>query len=245
MHDARATVLVPPFVAGFPRVLVVDNHDGDRHALAASLRREGFIVEATGDGEEALGFLDSFDPLLVLLEMSLPGMPGLDVCRAIRERSHVPVIFVTTRGSELDAVLGLEVGADDYVVKPFRSRELVARIRAVLRRSIRDRSGWPPAEIIEVDGLRLNRSKYELCIDSQPVPLPLREFRLLELLLLNAGRVVERRDLIKSVWGEYDGAGKTLDTHIKRLRARIEGQPGHPTRIRTIRGVGFCFEVPD
>lgn len=245
MDGSPFSALMPPLAERFPPVLVVDRPDADHYALTATLQREGFSVKSTSDVQEALALLQSFDPMLVLLEMSLPGARGLDVCRSIRERSRVPVIFLATRSTEIDVVLGLEVGADDYVVKPARPRELVARIRAVLRRSSagRETAAAPEADVVQVGGLRMRRSSYEVWINDQPVKMPLREFRLLETLLVNTGRVVERRELIQVVWGQCADAGKTLDTHIKRLRARIEARPGCRARIRTIRGVGYCFEA--
>jgi two-component system response regulator RegX3 len=229
-------------------LLVVDDEPSFTDALAVGLEREGFRVTVAADG---LGALDSFrahEPDLVLLDLMLPGLSGLDVCREIRAVSAVPIIMVTAKGEEVDAVVGLEVGADDYVTKPYRLRELVARIRAVLRRAeLRGGNGDPPDPTdgaLEIGDVRLDPERHEVSVRGEPVALPLKEFELLALLLANAGRVVTRDTLIDRVWGiDYVGDTKTLDVHIKRLRAKIEPDPRQPARILTIRGLGYKYEA--
>ena len=175
----------------------------------------------------------------------LPKISGIDVCRQLRKRSQVPIIMVTAKGAEIDTVVGLEVGADDYVTKPYRLRELVARMRAVLRRAPRDRDGDASGEVLEVGDVALDPERHEVVIRGDHVQLPLKEFELLELLLDNAGRVLTRETLIDRVWGsDYVGDTKTLDVHIKRLRSKVEDDPSSPSRIVTIRGLGYKFESP-
>jgi len=227
-----------------PLILVVDDEQSYRDALRVALEREGFRVEVAADGAEALERFESSRPSLVLLDLMLPKLSGVDVCRELRSRSQVPIIMVTARNAEIDAVVGLEVGADDYVTKPFRLRELVARVRAALRRG-RAEEG-PVAErgeVIEIGDVRLDAARHEVRVRGEGVPLPLKEFELLELLLANAGRVLTRDVLIDRVWGSnYYGDTKTLDVHVKRLRAKIEDDPAHPERIVTVRGVGYRYE---
>jgi two-component system, OmpR family, response regulator RegX3 len=185
------------------------------------------------------------NPDLVLLDVMLPRVSGIDVCRQLRKRSQVPIIMVTAKGAEIDTVVGLEVGADDYVTKPYRLRELVARMRAVLRRSPRDRQMDASGEALEVGDVALDPERHEVVIRGSTVQLPLKEFELLELLLDNAGRVLTRETLIDRVWGsDYVGDTKTLDVHIKRLRSKVEDDPSNPSRIVTIRGLGYKFESP-
>jgi two-component system response regulator RegX3 len=228
-----------------PTILVVDDEPSYRDALAVSLRREGFLVQVASDGFEALERFDAYRPELVLLDVMLPRMSGVDVCRELRARSRVPIIMVTARDAEIDTVVGLEVGADDYVTKPFRLRELVARIRAALRRAPRPEAEDQAAEAIEVGDVRLDPERHEVYVRDEAVQLALKEFDLLELLLANAGRVLTRDVLMDRVWGpSYVGDTKTLDVHIKRLRAKIETDPGSPTRITTIRGLGYRYEKP-
>jgi two-component system response regulator RegX3 len=227
-----------------PMVLVVEDEESFVDALTVGLKREGFLVKVARDGAEALDAFDAVRPDLVLLDVMLPKISGIDVCRSIRARSSVPIIMVTAKASEIDTVVGLEVGADDYVAKPYRLRELVARMRAVLRRSPApdddDRTG---ADVLEVGDVRLDAGRHEVRVRGEEVALPLKEFELLELLLENAGRVLTRDTLIDRVWGpRYVGDTKTLDVHIKRLRTKIEGDPGRPTRITTIRGLGYRYE---
>ncbi|MHB8293041.1 MAG: response regulator [Acidimicrobiales bacterium] len=227
-------------------VLVVEDEDSFVEALEVGLRREGFTVRVARDGLEALEAFDSFKPDLVLLDVMLPSLSGVDVCRQIRAHSNIPIIMVTAKSTEIDTVVGLEVGADDYVTKPYRLRELVARMRAALRRAPReDTEPGGPAEVIEVGGVRLDPSRHEVTVGGNEIRLPLKEFELLELLLANAGRVLTRDVLIERVWGPYYvGDTKTLDVHIKRLRTRIEDDPSNPSRITTIRGLGYRFEAP-
>jgi two-component system response regulator RegX3 len=226
-----------------PTILVVDDEQSYRDALSVALQREGFTVETAADGTEALARFDAARPALILLDVMLPQMSGVDVCRELRTRSQVPIIMVTARNAEIDAVVGLEVGADDYVTKPFRLRELVARVRAALRRAPSGDAAGPALEVIEVGDVKLDAARHEVFVHSGLVPLPLKEFELLELLLLNAGRVLTRDVLIDRIWGpNYYGDTKTLDVHIKRLRAKLETDPANPTRIVTVRGVGYRYE---
>jgi two-component system response regulator RegX3 len=227
-----------------PTILVVDDEPSYRDALSVALQREGFIVETAADGPEAVTKFDAVRPALVLLDVMLPQMSGVDVCREIRTRSQVPIIMVTARNAEIDAVVGLEVGADDYVTKPFRLRELVARVRAAMRRAPSGESGGAVAEdVVEVGEVRLDASRHEVFVRDRLVPLPLKEFELLELFMLNAGRVLTRDVLIDRVWGpNYYGDTKTLDVHVKRLRSKVEEDPAHPKRLVTVRGVGYRYE---
>jgi two-component system, OmpR family, response regulator RegX3 len=230
-----------------PVILVVDDEQSYRDALSVALRQEGFAVEVAADGIEAIERFDATHPALVLLDVMLPRLSGVDVCREIRSRSPVPIIMVTARTAEIDAVVGLEVGADDYVSKPFRLRELVARIRAAIRRSPLVAPGGDLAVVdtLEVGDVRLDAGRHEVLVRDELVALPLKEFELLELLLANAGRVLTRDVLIDRVWGpNYFGDTKTLDVHVKRLRAKIEDDPARPARIITVRGVGYRYEKP-
>ena len=231
-------------MTGRPTILVVDDEQSYRDALAVALEREGFEVVLAADGTEAIDRFDATHPQLVLLDVMLPRMSGIDVCREIRTRSRVPIIMVTARNAEIDAVVGLEVGADDYVTKPFRLRELVARVRAGLRRSPSDDVGAADqTEQLEVGDVRLDAARHEVFVRDDLVALPLKEFELLELLLANAGRVLTRDVLIDRIWGpNYFGDTKTLDVHVKRLRAKIEADPANPVRIVTVRGVGYRYE---
>ncbi|MCU1486325.1 MAG: phoP [Actinomycetia bacterium] len=229
-------------------ILVVEDEESFVDALVVGLQREGFRVEVARDGIEALEQFELVDPDLILLDVMLPRMSGIDVCRQIRTKSKVPIIMVTAKSSEIDTVVGLEVGADDYVSKPYRLRELVARMRAALRRvpeggplGVDDEDG----DVLEVGDVRLDVERHEVVIRGSDVSLPLKEFELLELLLTNAGRVLPRDTLISRVWGaDYVGDTKTLDVHVKRLRAKVEDDPSHPTRIVTIRGLGYKYELP-
>jgi len=227
-----------------PTILVVDDEESYREALSVALEREGFRVETAADGPEAIERFDAAHPALVLLDVMLPRMSGVDVCRELRTRSQVPIIMVTAKTAEIDAVVGLEVGADDYVTKPFRLRELVARVRAALRRAPRPGAERGSSEeTIEVGDVRVDVARHEVLVHDQLVPLPLKEFELLELLMLNAGRVLTRDVLIDRIWGpNYFGDTKTLDVHVKRLRSKVEDDPAHPTRIVTVRGVGYRYE---
>jgi two-component system response regulator RegX3 len=225
-------------------ILVVEDEDSFVEALTVGLKREGFRVQVARDGAEALEVFDAVKPDLVLLDVMLPKVSGIDVCRELRRRSQVPIIMVTAKGSEIDTVVGLEVGADDYVTKPYRLRELVARMRAVLRRrSTEAPTAVLSGEAIEVGDVALDPERHEVVIRGEKVQLPLKEFELLELLLANAGRVLTRETLIDRVWGtDYVGDTKTLDVHVKRLRGKVEEDPSLPTRIVTIRGLGYKYE---
>jgi two-component system, OmpR family, response regulator RegX3 len=225
-------------------VLIAEDEESFVDALVLGLKREGFLTTVAKDGVEALTLFDAVQPDLVLLDIMLPKLSGLDVCRDIRARSSVPIIMVTAKGTELDTVVGLEVGADDYVSKPYRLRELVARMRAALRRAPRDEEEAAPVDVLEVGEVRLDPGRHEVMVRSGDVTLPLKEFELLELLLANAGRVLTRDTLIDRIWGpHYVGDTKTLDVHIKRLRAKIEKDPSNPALITTIRGLGYRFEA--
>jgi two-component system, OmpR family, response regulator RegX3 len=227
-----------------PVVLVVEDEPSFVEALTIGLTREGFRVVAVTDGFEAVRCFDDVQPDIVLLDVMLPRLSGIDVCRQLRKRSQVPIIMVTAKGAEIDTVVGLEVGADDYITKPYRMREVVARMRAVLRRSPADAaigSELTPGSIA-VGDVALDPDEHRVTIDGGDVSLPLKEFELLHLLLANAGRVLPRETLIDRVWGsDYVGDTKTLDVHIKRLRGKVEPDPASPTRIITYRGLGYKF----
>jgi two-component system, OmpR family, response regulator RegX3 len=223
------------------RVLVVEDEESFSDAISYMLRKEGFEVAVCPTGPDALETFDRSGADLVLLDLMLPGLPGSEVCRTLRERSNVPVIMLTAKDSEIDKVVGLELGADDYVTKPFSSRELVARMRAVLRR--RGDSDEPATSIMESGPVRMDVDRHVVTVRSEQVQLPLKEFELLEVLLRNAGRVLTRMQLIDRVWGaDYVGDTKTLDVHVKRLRAKVEADPANPTHILTVRGLGYKFE---
>jgi two-component system response regulator RegX3 len=223
------------------RVLVVEDEESFSDALSYMLRREGFEVAIATTGPDALSEFDRSGADLVLLDLMLPGLSGTEVCRRLRQRSNVPVIMLTARDSEIDKVVGLELGADDYVTKPFSSRELVARIRAVLRRRAEPEELVPAA--LEAGPVRMDVDRHVVTVNGGQVPLPLKEFDLLELLLRNAGRVLTRGQLIDRVWGaDYVGDTKTLDVHVKRLRAKIEPDPSSPRFLVTVRGLGYKFE---
>jgi two-component system, OmpR family, response regulator RegX3 len=223
------------------RVLVVEDEESISEPLAYMLRKEGFEVSVAADGPAGLASFDREGADLVLLDVMLPGLSGTEVCRELRTRSSVPVIMLTARDSEVDKVVGLELGADDYVTKPFSHRELVARIRAVLRRQL------PAAEdeegALEAGPVRMDVVRHLVTVGGEQVQLPLKEFDLLELLLRNAGKVLTRAQLIDRVWGsDYVGDTKTLDVHVKRLRAKIEPDPAHPAHLLTVRGLGYKLE---
>lgn len=228
-----------------PVVLVVEDEESFVDALIIGLKREGFRVEVATDGMEALAMFERVKPDVVLLDVMLPKLSGIDVCRRMRATSKVPIIMVTAKGAEIDTVVGLEVGADDYVTKPYRLRELVARIRAVLRRAPLDISEPRSTERFEIGDVTLDLETHEVRIRDEVISLPLKEFDLLALLLESAGRVLTRDTLIDRVWGsDYVGDTKTLDVHIKRLRAKVETDPTLPSRIVTIRGVGYKYVRP-
>jgi two-component system response regulator RegX3 len=244
------------------RVLLAEDEESFIDALVVGLEREGFAITVARDGVDAVAKFDASVFDLLLLDVMLPKMTGLDVCRAIRARSSVPIIMVSAKSAEIDTVVGLEVGADDYVAKPYRLRELVSRMRAVLRRTPRTEAaavagqrGQSPApsapasyiepseHILEAGGVKLDLDRHECTVRGETVQLPLKEFELLEQLLVNVGKVVTREGLIDRVWGfDYVGDTKTLDVHIKRLRSRIEVNPSKPALITTIRGLGYRFE---
>lgn len=227
-----------------PVVFVVEDEESFVDALTVGLQREGFRVEVAVDGQEALDRFDEVRPDIVLLDVMLPRRSGVDVCRELRRRSKVPIIMVTAKSAEIDTVVGLEVGADDYVTKPYRLRELVARMRAVMRRSPEGDAerGAPVADRLDAGDVHIDLERHEVTIRGELVSLPLKEYELLALLLDNAGRVLTRETLIDRVWGmDYVGDTKTLDVHIKRLRAKVEPDPAIPSRIVTIRGVGYKY----
>ena len=224
------------------RILVVEDEESFRDALSYMLRKEGFEVHLAETGPDALEAFDRHGADLVLLDLMLPGLSGTEVCRALRARSTVPVIMLTAKDSEVDKVVGLELGADDYVTKPYSTRELVARIRAVLRRH-----GEPDELVpatIEAGPVRMDVDRHVVSVAGEQVAMPLKEFELLEMLLRNAGRVLTRGQLIDRVWGsDYVGDTKTLDVHVKRLRGKVEPDPAVPKHIVTVRGLGYKFEV--
>jgi len=224
------------------RILLVEDEESFSDPLSYLLRKEGYEVALSETGTAALEDFDRDGADLVLLDLMLPGLSGMDVCRALRHRSSVPVIMLTAKDSEIDKVVGLEIGADDYVTKPYSSRELLARITAVLRR------GQEPEELLpatlESGPVRMDVERHIVTINGQHTALPLKEFELLEMLLRNSGRVLTRHQLIDRVWGsDYVGDTKTLDVHVKRLRAKIEPDPATPQFIVTVRGMGYKFET--
>jgi len=224
------------------RILIVEDEQSLSDPLSFLLRREGYDTEVAADGREALAAFDRDGADLVLLDLMLPGLPGTEVCRELRTRSSVPIIMLTAKDSEVDIVVGLELGADDYVTKPYSTRELLARIRAVLRRRIEvddlDES------VLEVGGVRMDVDRHAVSVGGKEVAMPLKEFELLELLLRNAGRVLTRGQLIDRIWGaDYFGDTKTLDVHIKRIRSKIEKDPSQPVLLLTVRGLGYRFEA--
>jgi two-component system, OmpR family, response regulator RegX3 len=223
------------------RVLVVEDEESISDPLAYLLRQEGFEVAVAATGPDGISEFDRGGADIVLLDLMLPGLSGTEVCRALRQRSSVPVIMLTARDSEVDKVVGLELGADDYVTKPFSSRELVARVRAVLRRGAEPEELLPAA--LEAGPVRMDVDRHVVTVNGEQVQLPLKEFELLEVLLRNAGRVLTRGQLIDRVWGaDYVGDTKTLDVHVKRLRAKIEPDPGAPRHLVTVRGLGYKLE---
>ena len=222
------------------RVLVVEDEESYRDALIYMLGREGFEVIASPDGAAGLSEYDRVGADILLLDLMMPGLPGTEVGRQLRLRGSVPVIMLTARDSEIDKVVGLELGADDYVTKPFSHRELVARIRAVLRRG---QENELVPDVVESAGVRMDVERHEVSVEGVPVKLALKEFELLELLLRNAGRVMTRGQLIDRIWGaDYVGDTKTLDVHVKRLRTKIEADPANPRYLITVRGLGYKFE---
>ena len=224
------------------RVLVVEDEESFSDALSYMLRKEGYEVEVANDGAAALEQYARSGADLILLDLMLPKVSGTDVCRSIRQTSSVPIIMVTAKDSEIDKVVGLELGADDYVTKPFSSRELTARIKAVLRRGAEAEE--PTLTTVSVGDVRMDVDRHVVTVRGQDLNLPLKEFDLLELLLRNAGRVLTRGQLIDRVWGsDYVGDTKTLDVHIKRLRSKVEPDPTKPVHVLTVRGLGYKYEA--
>ena len=228
-------------------ILIVEDEESLADPLAFLLGKEGFDVILAGDGTSALDEFEHNDIDIVLLDLMLPGMSGTDVAKQLRSTSNVPIIMVTARDSEIDKVVGLELGADDYVTKPYSSRELIARIRAVLRRggnSETTEEATPEAQILEGGNVRMDVERHTVTVNGEPVPMPLKEFDLLEYLLRNTGRVLTRGQLIDRIWGaDYVGDTKTLDVHVKRLRSKIEEEPSRPCHLVTVRGLGYKFEA--
>ena len=225
------------------KILIVEDEASFSEALEFLLGKEGFSVVLADNGADAIRKFDQGGIDLVLLDLMLPEISGTEVCRQIRAKSRVPIIMLTAKDSEVDKVVGLEIGADDYVTKPYSSRELVARIRAVLRRNGAEGIESEPG-VMTVSGIRMDVDRHQVSVNGIPVSLPLKEFELLEFLMRNAGRVLTRMQLIDRVWGsDYVGDTKTLDVHIKRLRAKIENDPANPTLIQTVRGLGYKMEL--
>jgi two-component system response regulator RegX3 len=224
------------------RILLVEDERSISEPLAYLLEREGYHVSVASNGRTAIADFDSTDTDLVLLDLMLPGLPGTEVARQIRLVSSVPIIMLTAKDSEVDIVVGLELGADDYVTKPYSTRELLARIRAVLRRRVD--VDETPESILEVGPVRMDTERHMVTVNGQMTAMPLKEYELLELLLRNAGRVLTRGQLIDRVWGtDYFGDTKTLDVHIKRIRAKIEAKPSEPALLLTVRGLGYRLEA--
>jgi two-component system response regulator RegX3 len=225
------------------KILIVEDEASFSEALEFLLGKEGFSIVTAATGTEALRKFEQGGIDLVLLDLMIPEVSGIEVCRQIRAKSKIPIIMLTAKDSEVDKVVGLEIGADDYVTKPYSSRELVARIRAVLRRNGNDEVE-STSGILTVGAVRMDIDRHQVSINANPVSLPLKEFELLEFLMRNAGRVLTRMQLIDRVWGsDYVGDTKTLDVHIKRLRAKIETDPANPTLIQTVRGLGYKMEL--
>lgn len=225
------------------RILLVEDESAIAEPLSFLLENEGYAVQWVANGKDAVTAFTAERPDLVLLDIMLPGMSGTEVCRSIRAIARTPIIMLTAKDSEVDIVVGLELGADDYVTKPYSSRELLARIRAVLRRSEQVDDALSDDAVIEIAGVRLDADRHKLTVRGADAPIPLREFELLELLMRNAGRVLTRGQIIDRIWGsDYFGDTKTLDVHIKRIRSRIELDPAKPELLSTVRGVGYRFE---
>lgn len=223
-----------------PRVLLIEDEEGFGEALQYQLKREGYDVDRETDGVAGLEHFQRTGADLVLLDLMLPGMSGEDICKEIRRSSKTPIIMLTAKDAELDKVLGLELGADDYVTKPFSTRELIARVKAVLRRGSGEASMGDG--VLEGGGIRLDADRFEVTVRGEPVHLPRKEFELLELLMENAGRVLSRDTLIDRIWGsDYFGDSRTLDVHVKRLRAKCEPEPHSPKHLITVRGLGYKF----
>ena len=229
-----------------PVVLIVEDEESFVEALSIGLQREGFVPRVARDGPTAVAMFEASHPDIVLLDVMLPGMSGMDVCRHIRRSSNTPVIMVTARDSELDTVVGLELGADDYVTKPYRLRELIARMRAVMRRGSVTGGHNVDSEVVELGDIRLDAGRREVAVQGNVVALTRKEFELLEQLMSNAGRVITRERLIDQVWGaDYVGDTKTLDVHIRRLRTKVDTDTDRPSHITAVRGVGYRYELPE
>lgn len=225
------------------RILIVEDESSFSEALAFLLGKEGFDVSVAEDGRAALNMFAKEGADLILLDLMIPEISGVDVCRTIRTTSQVPIIMLTAKDAEIDKVVGLELGADDYVTKPYSSRELIARIKAVLRRGVPDSELASDLEVINVGPIKLDTARHQASINGSPIALPLKEFELLEFLMRNPGRVLTRSQLIDRVWGgDYFGDTKTLDVHIKRLRSKLEMDSANPVLIQTIRGLGYKLE---
>ena len=225
-------------------VLIVEDEESLADPLAFLLRREGFEAKVVTDGPSALAEFERSGADIVLLDLMLPGMSGTDVCRELRARSKVPVIMVTARDSEIDKVVGLEIGADDYVTKPYSARELIARIRAVLRRGGDTADAVGDDNVLQTGPIRMDVDRHVVTVNGKPITLPLKEFDLLEYLMRNSGRVLTRGQLIDRVWGaDYVGDTKTLDVHVKRLRAKLEPEPSDPRYLTTVRGLGYKLDL--
>lgn len=223
------------------KVLLVEDEESYREVLDFHLQREGFEVHTAADGQQGIALYDSLQPDIVLLDLMLPLVSGTDVCKYIRSKSNTPIIMLTAKDTEIDKVLGLELGADDYVTKPYSKNELIARMRAVLRR------GVEPAEVsgsvLEIGPVRMDIEHHSVTVNGQRISLPLKEFELLEYLMSNSGRVLTRGQLMDRIWGHnYVGDGKTLDVHVKRIRSKIESDPANPQLLTTVRGLGYRFE---
>jgi two-component system response regulator RegX3 len=226
------------------KVLIVEDEVSFSDALAYLLKKESYEVEVAVNGAEAIERFQSFNPDLILLDLMIPEVSGTEVCRVIRSTSQVPIIMLTAKDSEIDKVVGLELGADDYVTKPYSSRELLARMKAVMRRNSGDNAGLEEGALLTAGSVRMDIDKHQVTVNSVAVTFPLKEFELLEFLMRNRGRVLTRSQLIDRVWGnDYFGDTKTLDVHIKRLRAKIEEDPANPKIIHTIRGLGYKLEI--
>jgi len=225
------------------RILIVEDEASFSEALAFLLTKEGFETAVAEDGRQAINMFNADGADLILLDLMIPEVSGVEVCRTIRTQSQVPIIMLTAKDAEIDKVVGLELGADDYVTKPYSSRELIARIKAVLRRGQSEDGSNQDQDLLEVGPIRLNIGKHQVFVSGNPVALPLKEFELLEFLMRNSGRVLTRSQLIDRVWGgDYYGDTKTLDVHIQRLRAKVESDPANPILIQTIRGLGYKLE---
>ncbi|MDN5587260.1 MAG: response regulator transcription factor [Brevibacterium sp.] len=225
------------------RILLVEDEDSFSDPLSYLLGKEGYEVTVADDGLKALADFDRNGADLVLLDLMLPGVSGTEVCRELRAKSNVPIIMLTAKDSEIDKVVGLELGADDYVTKPYSSRELLARVRAVLRRNV-ESEAFDDESVLEAGGVRIDVERHVVSVRGDELSMPLKEFELLEILIRNSGRVMTRGQLIDRIWGEdYVGDTKTLDVHVKRLRAKVEQNPSEPRLLTTVRGLGYKFEA--